>query len=255
MQRTAERTANQFAKVAAENAKPQLQMLANQTEHLSTAVKGMNALSTQNALMVTKIAKFTGNPRDYRRFMANFEQNVAPKCEDEAMKLNLLIELCEQEPASLIEDCIFITEGKYAKAIALMDEEYGHESDIAADYLSFLRAGDEIKANDVDGLTRLSKEMIKCSTTLTEIGYAADLNAQATIDSIVDRLPGYMRTKWVDKANECRKKKQRTTFKTLREYISDRARSLRSSDGRHYIESMNSKEKQAPKRNERLSAK
>ena len=109
VQRTAQQTVQQFAKAAADTAKPQLDLLANQTEHLSTAMKSMNLLSTQNSLMVTKISKFTGNPRDYKRFMANFEQNIAAKCDGEAMKLNVLIEHCDGPAKSLIEDCIFST--------------------------------------------------------------------------------------------------------------------------------------------------
>ena len=243
VQRTAQQTVQQFAKAAADTAKPQLDLLANQTEHLSTAMQNMNLLSTQNSLMVTKISKFTGNPRDYKRFMANFEQNIAAKCDGEAMKLNVLIEHCEGPAKSLIEDCIFVTARKYGKAKEILEEEYGQDEDIAADYLDFLKSGTEIKHNDVEGLSKLAQEMTKCKTTLQEIGYESDLNAQVTINSIVDRLPAYMRTKWVDKANECRKKKQRPTFETLREYIADRARSLRSSHGRHYIEALNAKEK------------
>ena len=243
MQRTANQTVQQFAKAAADTAKPQLDMLADQTKHLSTAMKSMNLLSTQNSLMVTKISKFTGNPRDYKRFMANFEQNIAAKCDGEAMKLNVLIEHCDGPAKSLIEDCIFLTVRKYQKAVEILEEEYGQDEDIAADYLDFLKSGTEIKHNDVDGLSKLAQEMTKCKTTLQEIGYESDLNAQVTINSIVDRLPSYLRTKWVDKANECRKKRQRPTFETLREFIADRARSLRSSHGRHYIESINAKEK------------
>ena len=76
-----------------------------------------------------------------------------------------------------------------------------------------------------------------CSSDL--IGYEHDLEAQATLDTIVDRLPSYMRTKWVDKANEKRKKDERASFDTLREFIADRARASRSSHGKHYIEKLN----------------
>ena len=65
------------------------------------------------------------------------------------------------------------------------------------------------------------------------------MEAQATLDTIVDRLPSYMRTKWVDKANEKRKRDERASFDTLREFIADRARALRSSHGKHYIEKLN----------------
>ena len=240
MQRTARDTAQKFADSATQAARPQLKMMEEQNQHLRTAVEGMNILSSQNALMVTKITPFTGNPRDYRRFIANFTHNVANKCTDDSIRLNYLIEHCQGDAKSLIEDCVLLENGGYKTAKDLLETEYGQKTDIAADYLSFLKSGEEIKGTDVDGLTKLSQEMAKCSVTLKEIKYEHDLHAQTTLNSIVDRLPSYMRSKWVDKANEYRKKDVIPSFDTLREFISDRARALRSSHGKHYIESLSS---------------
>ena len=214
-------------------------MMARHHEQLQSAVQGMNVLSSQNALMITKITPFTGNPRDFKRFMANFENNVSRKCADDSIRLNFLIEHCEGDAKSLIEDCVLLKTNAFTKAVELLQEEYGQKTDIAADYLQFLKSGQEIKGTDVDALTKLAQDMTKCAVTLKEIGYEHDLEAQATLDTIVDRLPSYMRTKWVDKANEKRKKDERASFDTLREFIADRARALRSSHGKHYIEKLN----------------
>ena len=62
-------------------------------------------------------------------------------------------------------------------------------------------------------LTKLAQDITKCAVTLKEIGYKHDLETQAALDTIVDRLPSYMRTKWVDKANE--KKKGRMNVQAL----------------------------------------
>ena len=103
-----------------------------------------------------------------------------------------------------------------------------------------MKSGQEIKGTDVDALTKLAQDMTKCTVTLKEIGYEHDLERQATLDTIVDRLPSYMRTKLVDKVNEKRKKDERAGFNILREFIADRARALRSNHGKHYIEKLNS---------------
>ena len=79
MQRTAKETAERFAEYAFRDAQPQLDMMKQHHDQLQSAVRGMNILSSQNALMITKITPFTGNPRDFKRFMANFENNVANK--------------------------------------------------------------------------------------------------------------------------------------------------------------------------------
>ena len=54
-----------------------------------------------------------------------------------------------------------------------------------------------------------------------------------------------MHTKWVEKANEKWKRDERAGFDTLREFIADRARALRSSHGKHYIEILNANSKQS----------
>ena len=66
MQRTARDTAQKFADSATQAERPQLKMMEEQNQHLRTAVEGMNILSSQNALIVTKINPFTENPRDFR---------------------------------------------------------------------------------------------------------------------------------------------------------------------------------------------
>ena len=57
--------------------------------------------------------------------------------------------------------------------------------------------------------------MTKCAVTLKEIGYENNLETQAALNTIVDRLPSYMRTKWVNKANEKRNRDGRASFETL----------------------------------------
>ena len=107
--------------------------------------------------------------------------------------------------------------------------------DIAADYLQYLMSGQEIKRTDVDSLTKFAQDVTKCAVTLKKIGYEHDLEAQATLDTIVERLPSYMRTKWADKAYKKRKRDERARFEALQEFITDRARALHSSHGKHYI--------------------
>ena len=175
MQRTAKETAGKFAEYASRDARPQLDMMKQHHDQLQSAVRGMNILSSQNALMITKITPFTGNPRDFKRFMANFENNVSRKCADDSIKLNFLIEHCEGDAKSLIEDCVLLKTNAFTKAVELLQEEYGQKTDIAADYLQFLKSGQEIKGTDVDALTKLAQDMTKCVVTLKEIGYEHDL--------------------------------------------------------------------------------
>ena len=133
MQRLAEQTAQRFADRATESARPQLRMMQEQSKQLTDAISGMNKVTSQNSLMVTKISPFSGNPRDYKRFMANFKTNIESKCVDDSMKINYLIEQCSDEAQSLIEKCVLLGTRGYRKAKELLDKECDQESDIAAD--------------------------------------------------------------------------------------------------------------------------
>ena len=79
MQRTAKETAERFAVKVSKDARPQIDMMAHHHEQLQSALQGMNIFSSQNALMITKITPFTGNPRDFKRFMAHFEKKCFKK--------------------------------------------------------------------------------------------------------------------------------------------------------------------------------
>ena len=71
--------------------------------------------------------------------------NVSRKCADDSIKLNFLIKNCEGDAKSLIKDCVLLKTDAFKKAVELLQEEYGKKTDIAADYLQFLKSGQEKK--------------------------------------------------------------------------------------------------------------
>ena len=89
MQQTNTETAERFADCASRNSRPQIDTMERHHDQLQCAVQGINVLSWQNALMITKITPFTGNLHKFKRFMANFDNNVKKKCTDDSVKLNL----------------------------------------------------------------------------------------------------------------------------------------------------------------------
>ena len=109
MQRLAEQTAQRIADQATKSAQPQLRMMQEQSKHLTDAITGMNRVTSQNSLMVTKISSCSGNPRDYKRFMENFKTSIESKCIDDSVKLNYLIKHCINGAQSLIEDCVLLS--------------------------------------------------------------------------------------------------------------------------------------------------
>ena len=109
--------------------------MARYHEQLQSAVQGINILSSKNSLMITKITPSTGNPRNFKRFMTNFENNVSRKCSDDSIRLNFLIEHCKRDAKSLIKDCVLLKTDAFQRAVEQLQEEYGQKTDIAADEL------------------------------------------------------------------------------------------------------------------------
>ena len=81
--------------------------------------------------------------------------------------------------------------------------------------------------------------MTKCAVTLKVIGCEHDLETQATLEIIVDRLPSYMRKKWVDKANGKRRGMSAPALKQFKNLLQIELGCLRSNHGKHYIEKLN----------------
>ena len=71
---------------------------------------------------------------------------------------------------------------------------------VARSYIDKLVNGPQLKASDIDGLSRLALEMQKCEITLSQLGFFSDVDNSENLRRIVKCLPMYLRTKWVDVA-------------------------------------------------------
>ena len=145
-----------------------------------------------------ELIKFTENATEYWKFINNFKCNVASKIDDNRLKLSYLIQHCVGEPKEAIEDCVILDakEG-YDKALNILLKNYGRPHIVARAYIKDLTEGPQLKGSDTAGLMKMSTKMEKCLMTLTQMGYASDLNNSENLLRIVRRLPMHLRTKWV----------------------------------------------------------
>ncbi len=119
--------------------------------------------------------------------------------DDPQIKLNYLIENCTGEAKDAIEDCVIMPPNEgYFKALEILKKRYGRPHDIARMYIRDLVNGPAIESSD---LSKLSLMMNRCSMTLNQIGYQADLNNSENLLQIVRRLPMHLQTKWAEKAD------------------------------------------------------
>ena len=148
-----------------------------------------------------EILSFSGKAIDYCKFVKNFETNVECKVSDDRLRLSYLIQYCLGEAKHCIEDCVLLepTEG-YRRAREILQTRYGKPHVISRSCIDKLVNGPQIKASDVDGLSRLALDMQKCEITLSQLGFASDIDSTDNLRRIVRRMPMHMRTRWVDVA-------------------------------------------------------
>lgn len=188
-------------------------------------VSNLATLTERVSLPKPELMYFDGNPKDYFKFVTNFECNLACKVSNNKSKLSYLIQYCTGEAKRLIEDCVlYDPEEGYVHACSLLQEKYGRPHTIARSYIDNLTNGSAIKANDVKGLVELSEEMQRCKLTLSKLGFMSDVNSTQTLRCIVKRLPSKIRGEWVDKADWLIQKNKDPVFEDLCDFIKHRAR-------------------------------
>ena len=169
----------------------------------AVAYKSM-AAAVREAFSMPKpeIQVFRGDPAEYHKFIHCFENNIESRAHDDGARLSYLIQFCEGEAKECISDFVIQhpSEG-YRNAKEALKNRYGRPHTIVQTYIKQLADGAPIKQNDLKALSSLAMLMAKCSLTLQEMGYDAELNNSTNLLKIVRRLPINIKTKWDDKAS------------------------------------------------------
>ena len=78
----------------------------------TTLQKGFN-------LSKPELLTLTGTPTDYCTFIKNFETNIENKIKDNRLRLSYLIQYCNEEAKSSIEDCVLLEPSDGYKRVGL----------------------------------------------------------------------------------------------------------------------------------------
>ena len=151
---------------------------------------------------------FSGNPIEYWTFIRAFENLIDRKTTSESARLYYLVQYTSGDVQELVKSCLSIGDDSgYQRARKLLQKAYGSSYKIANAYVKKLTSGPAIKAEDGEGLRKLSIALTGCKNTLTEIGYLNKLENPDTLRTIVQRLPFGLRQRWRDVADNIREVK------------------------------------------------
>ena len=120
------------------------------------------ATTLQEGFNLTKpeLLTFNGTPTDYCKFIKNFDTNIENSISDNRLRLSYLIQYCNGDAKSSIEDCVLPEPSDgYKRARSILYSRYGRPHVVARSYVDKLVNGPQLKASDIDGLSRLALEM------------------------------------------------------------------------------------------------
>ena len=172
-----------------------------------------------------ELLQFDGDPKNYIRFINNFQNNIANKLSDDGLKLNYLIQLCCGKAKDAVANYVVVSNSAqgYKEALLELSTRYGRPHIIARAYIKEIVEGPPL-TNDQSALSDLAHEMKKCSLTLNNLGYLADLNNSSNLLHIVRRLPNHIRNKWIERADVIIEQGSEPTFDELTAFLMRRAR-------------------------------
>ncbi|CAG2254433.1 unnamed protein product [Mytilus edulis] len=169
-----------------------------------------------------ELLTFNGTPLDYSKFIRNFETNIEGRISDNSLRLSYLIQYCRGEAKCCIEDCVLLDSDEgYKRARAILYSRYGRPHVIARSFIEKLVYGAQIKASDIEGLSKLALEMQKCEITLSQLGFNSDIDNSENLRCIVKRFPMHMRTRWVDIAHSISESGREPRFSDLAKFVDE----------------------------------
>ncbi|XP_053389199.1 uncharacterized protein LOC128552201 [Mercenaria mercenaria] len=184
-----------------------------------------NTLQEGFNLPKPELLRFSGSTLEYCKFVNNFETNIECSVRDDMLRLSYLIQYCDGEANSAIEDCVLLSPSEgYKRARDILYSRYGRPHNIARTYVDKIVNGHSLKASDTNGLSDLALEMRKCEITLSQLGFKSDIDNTDNLRRIVRRLPMHVRGKWVDIAHSITEFGREPGFSDLVKFVEEKAR-------------------------------
>ena len=106
-----------------------------------------------------ELLTFNWTPTDYCKFVKNFEANIETSISDDRLRLSYLIQYCNGEAKSSIQDCVLLEPSHcdgYKRARSILYSRYGRPHVVARSYIDKLVNGPQLKASAIDGLSTLA---------------------------------------------------------------------------------------------------
>ena len=170
-----------------------------------------------NALPI-KIIKFTGDPKDYLRFVNRFQDQVLSQQMPESKKLTRLIQYLDGRANEAVKRYEGMGSGALTVALNVLKSRFGQSYMIVDAYINSVTWGPIIVNGDSKGLEKLADECKSLQRTLKVMYSDSEINTDHMRKN-VSRLPYHNQAKWRDVASSIMKKrKSPPDFQDLTEF-------------------------------------
>jgi len=182
---------------------PQLQVdpgptpMTVQSNNVSSDIaNGMRAMIAAIHLPHAELMPFDGDPLQYWPFVRAFKSSVEDVCDDDVTRLTRLLQYCTGRAKRAIQSCSVMPPSQgYKRALQLLKDRFGNEYTIAEAWIKTITDGKPV--TNAESLRQFADDLRNCKETLEAINYMNEVNTQRVVVKLVERLPHYLRTRWV----------------------------------------------------------
>ena len=196
--------------------------LANTTETMvAKLTASIDSIVTKSNLPPLEVVKFSGNPCEYFRFRARFDEMVGTQNISETQKMSRLLQFLDGQARSAVAG-FEVVPGGLSRALKMLQQRFGQPHRVAKGCVDALVDGPNISSNNGPGLQKFADRSRTLYETLRSMNALPEMN-MTNLAKMSEKLPIALQLKWRDEALRIRERRGFPNLKDLVDFIVRRA--------------------------------
>lgn len=192
-------------------------------EERSDLMEIATALRNASDLPKLELLTFDGSPKEYTRFIRNFEKNIESRVSDGYTRLTYLLQYCKGDAKESILHCASFIDGNegYKTAKSILQSMFGRTFTIGRQFLEELNSNPYLKRGDSEGLITFSRKLQQCYITLRNLDQSSELENFDNLAKIASKLPPNLLNDWIKLSANKEKQNVAPSFHDLVVLVAD----------------------------------
>ena len=188
--------------------------------------EALTKVSQLYCLPQAKPDTFKGDERDKTKFFLwenAFESLVGSAPITAHQKLHLLYQHLDGQAKKVVELQYMVQdpERAYQHARKILKERFGHTAIISTIFERKLSTWPKVGPNDATGMEEFSDFLSQVQIASEHIQSLKVLNLSSKIQTLVEKLPGWFKTKWSDKVLKLQRKEGKNAFPSFKDFVNE----------------------------------